>query len=135
MKRAYRNVANGATVEKMMLPDYEPSPYQEAFDREDYQSALQLALPYANAGNSVAQRTVAILYETGLGVERDVLEAERWLLKATAQNDPVAWHNLGTMYATKHSELEHRWSDARKCWKKAKELGFNLAEPYPPPSE
>jgi TPR repeat protein len=42
------------------------------------------------AGNSTAQVTVAFLYESGLGVERDVLEAERWLLKATEKDDPVA---------------------------------------------
>jgi TPR repeat protein len=89
----------------MMLPDSNPSPVLEALEREDYQSALRIALPYANAGNPVAQATIALLYKSGLGVEQDVLEAERWLLKAAAQNDPVAWNNLGTLYAAKHAEL------------------------------
>jgi TPR repeat protein len=92
----------------MMPPAYNPKPVIGALEREDYQSVLQMALPYAVAGNSTAQVTVAFLYESGLGVERDVLEAERWLIKAAAQDDPVAWNNLGTMYAMKHSELEHR---------------------------
>ena len=117
----------------MILPDYNPKPLLEALEREDYQSAPQMAMPYADAGNSTAQVTVAFLYESGLGVKRDVLEAERWLLKATAQDDPVAWNNLGTMYAMKHSELEHRWGEASKCHQQAAKLGLNLAEPYPPP--
>lgn len=118
----------------IMLPNYNPTPVLEAIKREDYQSAFDMALPYANAGNSVAQVTVAILYEAGLGVGRDVIEAERWLLKAARQNDPVAWNNLGTLYAVKHAELSDRWGDARGCFEKAKELGFNFGEPYPPPA-
>src|SRR5258706_4262559 len=117
----------------MMLPDYSPEPYLDAIERQDYQAALQIALPLAADGNSTAQVTVAFLYESGLGVERDVLEAERWLIKAAAQDDPVAWNHLGTLYAMKHSELKHRWGEASKCYKKAAELGFKLAEPYPPP--
>ena len=89
-------------------------------------------MQYASAGNSDAQVMVSALYQTGLGVERDVLEAERWLLKATAQNHVVAWNNLGSLYASRHPELKDRWGDAQKCWEKAKELGFNLAAPYPP---
>lgn len=115
-----------------MLPDYSPKPYMDAILREDYQTALQIALPLADDGNTMAQVTVAFLYESGLGIERDVLEAERWLLKAAAQDDPVAWNNLGTMYAVKHPELAHRWDEASKCYQKAAKLGFNLAWPYPP---
>jgi TPR repeat protein len=81
-------------IVEAMLPDYDPRLVLDALEREEYQSALQMALPCANAGNSAAQVTVALLFETGLGVDRDVLEAERWLLKPTAQNDPLAWHPL-----------------------------------------
>jgi TPR repeat protein len=76
---------------------------------------------------------VALLYETGLGVERDLIIAESWLIKAAAQDSPLAWNNLGTMYAMGHRELEHRAGDVLRCDQKAKELGFDCAEPYPPP--
>ena len=75
---------------------------------------------------------IALLYQAGWGVQRDVLEAERWLLKATAQNSPLAWHNLGTLYFCQHRELRDKWGEGRKCWERAKELGFNCGEPYPP---
>jgi TPR repeat protein len=113
---------------------YIPDNALDAFERKDYDLVVKLAMPHATRGNSDAQTTVALLYQSGLGVERNVLEAERWLLKATEQNNPVAWNNLGTLYASKLPELQHRWSDAMRCYEKAKELGFNCAEPYPPPS-
>jgi TPR repeat protein len=80
-----------------------------------------------------AQCLVALLYQCGLGVAPDVHEAERRLRKAADQNNPLAWNNLGSLYAACIPELKHRWGDARRCYEKAKELGFDCAEPYPPP--
>jgi TPR repeat protein len=106
----------------------------DAFERKEYDRVVELTLPYAIAGNSDAQTQLSLLYQLGLGVKRDVLEAERWLLKAAEQNNPVAWNNLGTLYASHLTELRHHWNDATKCYERAKELGLNVAEPYPPPS-
>lgn len=114
-----------------MVDEYQPEPVLDAFKLKEYETVMRMALPYAQAGNPDAQCTVALLYECGLGVERDALEAERWLLKATEQNSCLAWHNLGTMYAMQHPELKHRWGDVYGCWARAKELGFDCAEPYP----
>jgi TPR repeat protein len=106
----------------------------DAFGRKEYDHVLEMTLPHAIAGNSDAQTQLSLLYQLGLGVRRDVLEAERWLLKATEQNNPVAWNNLGTLYASQLPELKHRWNDAMEYYQRAKELGLNVAEPYPPPS-
>jgi TPR repeat protein len=75
---------------------YDPEPTLAAFDLENYDAALRLALPHADAGNSDSQCMVALLYETGLGLNRDVLKAESRLIKAAEQNSCVAWNNLGT---------------------------------------
>jgi len=61
----------------------------EAFEREDYDSVLKLVMPYAAAGNSDAQTMLAVLYQSGFGVERNILEAERWLVRAAAQDNAV----------------------------------------------
>ena len=103
-----------------------------AFDQRDFESVLKMALPHAKAGNSWAQCTIALLYQCGLAVERNAVEAERWFLMAAEQNNPVAWNNLGSLYASKDPVLECRWSEARRCYERAKELGFNCAAPYPP---
>lgn len=117
----------------MAPDDYDPSIAMAACEREDYQSAFQISMQYASAGNSDAQVMVSVLYQTGLGVERNLLEAELWLLKAAAQNNLVAWNNLGSLYALNLPEFKDRWGDAQKCWEKAIELGLKIADPYPPP--
>jgi len=83
----------------MPVSEYNPDAAFETFDRKDYEAVLKLASPHAVAGNSDAQCMVALLHQCGFGVERNVLEAERWLLKAAEQNNPVAWNNLGSLYA------------------------------------
>jgi TPR repeat protein len=118
----------------MNSPQYIPRDAHEAFEGADYELVLKLAMPPAIRGNSDAQTTVALLYQCGLGVNRDVLEAERWLLRAAESNNPVAWNNLGSLYASKIPELRHRWDAAQECYEKAKQLGLNVAEPYPPES-
>ncbi len=117
----------------MESTNYIPDDALNAFAKKDYDLVLRLAMPHAVNGNSDAQTTVALLYQCGLGVERDVLAAERWLLKAAEQNNPVAWQSLGTLYALGYPELRHRSREVRKCYEKAKELGLKVAEPYPPP--
>jgi TPR repeat protein len=110
------------------MASYNSEEIINAIQRADYAFVLQRAMPHALAGNADAQCTIALLYEGGLGVQIDFLEAERWLLKATAQNSALAWHNLGTLCATKHPGLEHRWGEARMCWEKAAELAFVVAD-------
>ncbi len=90
------------------------------------------ALPHAMAGNPDAQCMLSLLYQNGFGVTRNLAEAERWLLKATAQNSPLACNNLGTLYAVEGAGLTKGPEQARQCYERAKELGFDCAEPYPP---
>jgi TPR repeat protein len=116
----------------MEPPKYIPSAALDAFEQQDYELVLKLALPAAMDGGSDAQSTVALLYQCGLGVNRDVLEAERWLLRAAESNNSVAWNNLGSLYASKIPELSHRWNAAQECYERAKQLGLKVGEPYPP---
>src|SRR5271168_2716923 len=58
----------------------------------DVEFGLKNAMPDALAGNSDAECTIALLYQAGWRVYRDFLETERWLLKATVQSSPFAWH-------------------------------------------
>ena len=46
----------------MELPQYIPKDALEAFEREDYELVLRLAMPHAIEGNSDAQTIVALLY-------------------------------------------------------------------------
>jgi len=111
---------------------YQAEAAMEAFEKTDYESVRKLALPHATVGDPDAQCMLALLYQCGLAVDRNVLEAERWLLLAAKQDHPLAWNNLGSLYASKLPELKPRWENAWACYQKAKDLGFACAEPYPP---
>jgi len=114
------------------LPTYNPDEILEALQRADYKFVLEKAMSHAVAGNADAQCVIALLFEAGLGVKRNVVEAEYWLRKSAKRNSALGWHNLGTLYAAKHPELKSRWDQAQECWKKAAELGFDRGYPYPP---
>jgi TPR repeat protein len=99
---------------------YSLEAFNDALKQGGREAALRLALPHAQAGNTDAQCAMALF-------SRDVEEAKQWLLKATEQDNPVAWNNLGTLYV----QLGYR-KKAFECYQRAKELGFNCAHPYPP---
>ena len=54
------------------------------------QTALELALPRANAGEAPAQTLVAEILSRGLGVKRDPATAAKWYEKASEQGIPEA---------------------------------------------
>jgi len=111
---------------------YNPDEVLAAFERKDYEWVFQEAMPHASAGNSVAQCMISVLYQCGYGVPRDLVKAEEWLLRAAAQNDPVAWNNLGSLYCIGGIGLSHGSEKADECYQRAHELGFDCARPYPP---
>jgi TPR repeat protein len=111
-----------------------PKEALEAFERNDYERVLSRAIPHAIEGNSDAQTTIALHYQCGPGVSRDVLEAERWLRVAAEQGNAVAGNNFGTPFALKIPKFRHRSEDAQEYYEKASRLGLKVAEPYSPAS-
>jgi TPR repeat protein len=61
----------------MADPIYDAEGTIDAFAHKEYEFVLKTAMPHATTGNPDAQGMVALLYQCGFGVERDVLEAER----------------------------------------------------------
>jgi hypothetical protein len=112
--------------------EYNAAEVMLAFEEEDYEYVLREALPHAVAGNPGAQCMISLLYQFGFAVPRDLAKAEDWLLKASAQDDPLAWNNLGTLYAVGGSGLSHGPEKAQECYLRARELGFACEEPHPP---
>ncbi len=119
----------------MAQGEYDFEVVTEAFGRGEYADVLRAALPHAMAGNSDAQCMISLLYQNGFGVTKDLAESERWLLKAAEQDNPVAWNNLGTLYAVGGAGLAKGPEQARQCYERAKALGFSCAEPYSPRNE
>jgi uncharacterized protein len=117
-----------------MAATYNAEEVLAAFERKDYEFVLKEALPHAEAGNPVAQCMISLLYQCGFGVSHDSAKAEEWLLKAAAQDYALAWNNLGTLYAIGGPGLSNGPEKAHECYLRAKELGFDCAQPYPPGS-
>jgi uncharacterized protein len=69
-----------------------------AYDRANYQSALNVWLPAAEDGDPGAQTIVGELYERGLGGEPDYATALEWYRRAAEQSYARAQFNLGALY-------------------------------------
>ena len=52
----------------------------------------------AEQGYASAQTNLALMYEDGLGVQQDYVEAVKWFRKAARQGDASAMENLGASY-------------------------------------
>lgn len=71
----------------------------EAARRGDYETAISIIRPAAEAGDAVAQNAMGVFYGNGQGVGLDYSEAFRWYELSASQGYPSALHNLGIYYA------------------------------------
>lgn len=69
-----------------------------AYDRANYQTALQVWMPQAESGDAEAQTYVGEIFERGLGRPSDYGEAARWYEKAAQQGYARAQINLAYLY-------------------------------------
>lgn len=69
-----------------------------AYDRANYQTALQVWQPQAEEGDPKAQTYVGEIYERGLGVAPDHAKAATWYRRAADQGYAPAQINLGQLY-------------------------------------
>ncbi len=52
----------------------------------------------ANKGNAEAQYHVGMMYNNGIGTQRDIRQAFEWFQKSTASSDPLGAYKLGCYY-------------------------------------
>lgn len=64
----------------------------------DHAAALAIWGPLAHGGVARAQSNVGACFAEGLGVERDLALAVRWLTLAAEAGDPVGQRNLATLH-------------------------------------
>jgi TPR repeat protein len=91
----------------------------EALLRGERELVLRTARKFAEQGVADAQVMMGVLYETGLGVPKNIEEAIAWYQKAAAQEHPTAWSNLGTIYLLGlHGQPDKE--EAARCYGRAK---------------
>ncbi len=98
-----------------------------AFQRGLYMTALNLALPRAEAGDPAAQTLAAEILSRGLGVARDEAQAAKWYQRAAEQSVPEAQFQYALMlldgrFVTKDVQGAHALMEA------AAEAGNRLAQ-------
>jgi uncharacterized protein len=98
-----------------------------AFNRRDYTTGLRLLRPLAEQGDAAAQFVFGLLYYTGQGVPKTLVEAVGWFSKAAEQGDAGAQVMLGTMYRDGQG-LPQNYTEAAKWYRKAAEQGDDNAE-------
>ena len=70
----------------------------DAFDKEDYATALREWKPLAEQGYALAQNNLGVMYEKGQGVSQNYKTAVKWYTLAAEQGYALAQFNLGVMY-------------------------------------
>jgi len=70
----------------------------KAFDQGNFQEALKQWLPIAEQGRASAQHNIAVMYEQGLGVNKDDTQSARWFVAAAERGDAASQLKAGTLY-------------------------------------
>ncbi len=106
----------------------------EAYQRDDYETALKEWRPLANHGDARAQTKLGYMYLEGLGVPQDYQEALRWYRLSSEQGDARGQTSLGAMYQFGLG-VPQEYQEAVRWYRRAAEQGdasgqFNLSSMY-----
>jgi len=100
---------------------------EAAYNRKDYGTALHAWQPLAQRGNAVAQNWLGRMYQQGLGVHKDEMEAVRLYRQAAAQGYAAAQSNLGFMYAEGRGVAKDE-TEAVRLFRQAAAQGYALGQ-------
>ena len=86
----------------------------------DYAEALRWVLRAAEQSDRLGQAAMGTMYARGLGVEQDLDEAAKWLLRAVshldAEEQTLALFNTGDMYAEGRHMMPQSHTEAAKWY-------------------
>jgi TPR repeat protein len=70
----------------------------KAVQKGDFATAVKIWTPLAEKGSKAAQFNLAVIYDDGMGIPEDNVEAAKWYRKAAENGFPQAQLILGIMY-------------------------------------
>lgn len=100
---------------------------QGAFDSKDWTRAAELCAREARSGTVSAQRNLGVMYDRGVGVERDPAKAAEWLRRAAEAGNRDAAYQLGAMYESGRG-VKQDGTQAVSWYRKAALLGDREAQ-------
>lgn len=95
-------------------------------EEKDFVTIRQLLERAAKENHPNAQYNLAVMYQKGDGVERDLHKALFWYEKAAQGNLAIAQYNLGMLYF-EGSIVEKNEEKAKELWQKAANQGLEVA--------
>jgi S1-C subfamily serine protease len=98
-----------------------------AYESGDHPLAVQIWEPLAEQGHVNAQINLAVMYEHGYGVERNLRTAASWYLAAAQQDSAIGQYNLG-LFLAEYSDTIPSEKDALYWLGKAADQGFADAQ-------
>ncbi|MEE8150616.1 MAG: tetratricopeptide repeat protein [Nitrosomonadaceae bacterium] len=101
--------------------DYESA--TAAYGAGDYEIALEIFLPLAEAGDAEAQTNLGIMYRNGFGVQQDYAEAIKWFHQAAEQGFADAQRHLARMYF-RGVGVSQNYTEAFQWYQRAAEQGY-----------
>lgn len=91
-------------ISNLVFADIEEA--RDAMEANQFNEAMQLLRPAANAGNADAEELIGILYAMGLGVERDDRRAFEWYLRSAMKGHAGAQSGIGWYYEVGRGQPE-----------------------------
>ena len=105
MKQRIKTFLAGGVLALALFGVARAGPFEDAQDADqkgDYATELQILRPLAEQGNALAQLGLGVMYANGQGVPQDYAQAVVWYRKAAEQGDADAQTLVGLMYANGH---------------------------------
>ncbi|SMM98975.1 hypothetical protein SPONL_299 [uncultured Candidatus Thioglobus sp.] len=88
---------------------------------KNYQHITELA----NQKDAESQYQLGLIYELGLGIDKDLLQAFEWYQKSANQNHPKAQYNLGVFYALSKGGIDKDIQQSKYWIRCAHENGYS----------
>ena len=99
----------------------------DAFERGEYVTALELYETLAGQGNAEAQFQLGLMYEQGLGTDVDRQTAQRYYQQAAEQQSPQALDALGTLYLKGEGVIQN-FKESLRLFQQAAAQGYAQAQ-------
>lgn len=94
----------------------------EAFQKGDYEAAIEAWEPLAAKGDKAAQFNLGVIYEKSLGVHRDLTRAAWYYREAAGRGHVKAMLNIGYCYSQGHG-VGQSYQEALYWMRKAADAG------------
>ncbi len=133
LRHAFRTLMVGALIavfawnQPGMAQQAQADSGATAFQQKDYEKALRLSTPAAEAGDAAAQYRIGMMKRFGWGGERDAAAALSWFTKSAEQGYTPAAGEIGKIYKDGRG-VQKNPAEAVKWFRVSANDGFGISQ-------